>query len=117
MTVEQQLLAHERQFWIAGADFYRKTVDDQCLLAFTDMAGVMSKESVAATIEDEPRWSDLAMEESGFLQLNDGVAILTYRARAQRADGSPYAALVSSAYVKRGGDWKLAFHQQTPLEG
>jgi hypothetical protein len=34
-----------------------------------------------------------------------------------RADGKRYAALVSSAYVKRNGSWKLAFHQQTPIEG
>ena len=114
MTLEQDLLALEKQFWTAGADFYRRTVDDQCLLAFAEMAGVMSRDAVAATITDD-RWSDLTIETCGVLQAGGGVAILTYRARARRADGRPYAALVSSVYVERDGGWKLAFHQQTPL--
>ena len=41
-------------------------------------------------------------------------AIVTYEAHAKRATGEPYAALVSSGYVKRNGEWKMTFHQQTP---
>ena len=29
-------------------------------------------------------------------------------------DGATYSALVSSAYVRREGGWRLALHQQTP---
>lgn len=43
------------------------------------------------------------------------MAFLTYRASAVRGEDVRYRALVSSAYVKRGDAWKLAFHQQTPL--
>ena len=43
------------------------------------------------------------------------VAIICYEARAKRSDGSPYHALVSTGYVRRGPDWKMTFHQQTPL--
>lgn len=116
MTLEQELLALEKQFWTAGPEFYRRHVDEQCLLAFPEMAGVMSRESVVATVTEDRRWSDLMVEEQGFLQLDDGTAVLTYHARAKRADGELYSALVSSAYVKRDDSWKLAFHQQTPVE-
>jgi hypothetical protein len=116
MTLEQELLALEKQFWTAGPEFYRRHVDEQCLLAFPEMVGLMSRDSVVATIKEEQRWSDLTMEEQGFLRLNDGTAVLTYHTRAHRADGGSYEALVSSAYVKRNGSWKLAFHQQTPVE-
>lgn len=115
MTLEQELLALEKQFWTAGPEFYRGHVDEQCLLAFPEMAGVISRDSVAATVKEDQRWTDLSMEGSGFLQLDDLTAVLTYHAKAQRADGTPYAALVSSAYVKRRSGWKLAFHQQTPV--
>jgi hypothetical protein len=116
MPVKEQLLALETQFWTAGAEFYRSHVDGQCLLAFAEMAGLMSNRQVAATVTDGPRWTDLAVEEVGFLQLADDVALLTYRASARRAGGDPYRAVVSSAYVRRDGAWKLAFHQQTPLQ-
>jgi hypothetical protein len=43
-------------------------------------------------------------------------ALLSYRAEARwegaKADILAYA---SSIYVRRGGQWKLAFHQQTPI--
>ena len=47
--------------------------------------------------------------------LADGVALLSYEAHAIRANGEPFQALVSSAYVRTDGRWKMAFHQQTPL--
>ena len=115
MSLEQELLALEKQFWTAGPEFYRRHVDEQCLLAFPELAGVMSRESVVGTVKEDRRWSDLVVEEQGFLQLSDSSVVLTYHAKAQRADGEHYAALVSSAYVRRDGSWKLAFHQQTPM--
>ena len=33
-----------------------------------------------------------------------------------RKDDQPWRTLVSSGYVKRPDGWKLAFHQQTPLD-
>ena len=42
--------------------------------------------------------------------------MLSYEATAGRADGTPYKALVSSGYARHGPEWKMAFHQQTPLE-
>jgi hypothetical protein len=50
------------------------------------------------------------------VELSDGVALLTYKAKAKREDGSEYAALASSVYIKERKSWKLAFHQQTPVQ-
>jgi len=42
--------------------------------------------------------------------------LVTYKATAHRAgEPKPYRARASSAYVHDGRHWKLAFHQQTPL--
>jgi hypothetical protein len=51
------------------------------------------------------------------VQPTEGTAILTYEARAVRGEGETYNALVSSAYARRNGTWKMVFHQQTPLAG
>jgi hypothetical protein len=114
MSLENELLELEKRFWTGGADFYREHVSDHCLLAFGEMAGVMNKEDIAATVKEGQRWRDLDVDKAGMVKLADSAAILTYRARATRSSGEPYEALVSSAYVKRGSEWKLAFHQQTP---
>ena len=116
MQLEQDLLALERQFWTGNADFYRQHLDEKCLTAFTDMAGVKSKEAIAGMLKEEGEtWRNLKIDEKGFIVLDPNAVILTYEASGDRKNGEHYQALVSSGYVRRNGNWKLAFHQQTPL--
>ncbi|MGE0397455.1 MAG: hypothetical protein AB7T06_12085 [Kofleriaceae bacterium] len=114
--MKDELLAIERALWSGGPEAYRRHVDDECLVAFTAMAGVKRRDEVAASVEGGPRWRDLEMELQGLLTPTETVAILTYRARAVRGNDERYSALVSSAYVRRQDGWKLIFHQQTPLD-
>jgi hypothetical protein len=115
MNVRDDLLAMERQLWSGGKAEYRRTLDESCLLAFTEMAGVSGRDEIAEQA-GASRWHDLEIRVEGFLQPTNDVVLLTYRARAARGDkGEPYEALVSSGYVRRNGGWKLMFHQQTPL--
>ena len=116
MSLQSELVSIEKNFWSGDADFYRKHLDVECLTAFPDMAGIASREEVAQMVrKDEPRWRNVLIDVKGLIQPAPGVAILTYEATADRDEDEHYEALVSSAYVKRGSEWKLAFHQQTPL--
>ena len=115
MTISQDLIAIEKKFWTSGEAFYRQNVDDTCLIAFTEMAGVFDKAEIAATAKDDKRWRDVEIKQKGLIEPTPNVAILSYEAHATRHDGQPYEALVSTGYVKRDGAWKMAFHQQTPL--
>jgi hypothetical protein len=112
----KDLIVLEKNFWTGDEAFYRANVDQSCLVAFTEMAGVMGNAEVAATVGAGSRWSDLEITEKGFLQPSGDVAIVSYEARAQRPDGRSYRALVSSGYVRRGSSWKMMFHAQTPLQ-
>lgn len=114
MNLRDNLLAIEQRLWSGGATDYRRALDDDCLVAFDEAAGVTSREVIAGQADGE-RWHDLDIEVEGFLQPTDDVALLTYRATAVRANDEPYEARVSSGYVCRDGDWKMMFHQQTPL--
>lgn len=115
-SVEEQLLALEKKFWTGDSTFYEQNVDESCLIAFTrDMAGVMSNEDLAATVESSHRWKNLEVDLKGLVTPSANTAILIYEARATRESGGRHAALVSSGYAKRDGRWKLVFHQQAPL--
>lgn len=116
MTISRALLALEEKFWTGDADFYLRNLDDSCLIAFAGMTGVFNRDDVVKQIKNGHRWTDLDLKLKGVIEPVAGVAILTYQAHATRASGEPYAALVSTAYVKRDGGWKMTFHQQTPLE-
>lgn len=114
MAIDQELMKLERGFWTEDADYYRAHVDADCLLAFTEMAGVHSNEEIASQ-RGESNWKNIELDEKGFVRMSNDSAVLTYEVSAQRKTGEPYKALVSTGYVKRNGDWKMAFHQQTPL--
>src|SRR3546814_11738605 len=75
------------------------------------MHGVHSRAEVVATATNPNRWRDLTMKDRQLLQSGDDFAIISYRDEVTRADGEPYMALVSSAYVRRSHGLKLAFHQ------
>lgn len=114
MSLQEDLLSIERELWTGRAESYRENVDESCLVAFPEMAGVWTRDRLAATVEGPERWRELKIEVEGFHRPIPEMALFTYRARATRGDNERYEALVSSAYVRRGGGWKLTFHQQTP---
>ena len=117
--LQDELFAIEEGFWLGGRDHFLEHVDERCLLAFPqagEMHGVRTREEVAATASTQPgRWRDLKVSDRHLLRLADAAAVISYRADVLRFDGEPYAAMVSSAYVKRDGGWKLAFHQHSPV--
>ena len=116
LKLEDHLFSLEEKFWTAGADYYRRNLAYAAIMVFPEPAGVLVKDEIASSVGREPRWSSVALEEHRLLELSDTAAVVTYKATAKRADGGePYVARASSAYVRDGAAWKLAFHQQTPV--
>lgn len=115
MSIDKELLALERRFWTEGADFYRENLDEQCVVVFTDMAGLKTRDEIVSMIGAEPRYQDVTIDVKAAHRLDRSTAIFAYQANARMADGTRRRALVSSLYVERVGGWKMAFHQQTPL--
>ena len=115
MNLQKDLLKKEESLWSGGTSAYRHALDGDCLVAFTEMAGVQTRDEIANMAGKGPRWHDVDIAVEGFLQPTDDVTILTYRVNAVR-DNEPYSARVSSGYVNRDGDWRMMFHQQTPLK-
>ena len=115
-TLEQDLLNLERKFWTGDAEFYRRHLDEKCLTVFKGMAGVFNREDIAVQAKNGHHWTNLQLMEKGFVQPSEDFAILSYEMSGEREDGAPHRALASTGYVRRYGDWKMTFHQQTPLD-
>ena len=115
-TISKALLALEEKFWAGDAEFYRRNLEDSCLIALAKTTGVFNRDDVARTVKNDNHWKDLDIKLKGVIEPVAGVAIITYQAHAKHETGEPYAAVVSSGYVKRVNGWKMTFHQQTPME-
>ncbi|MER9264456.1 MULTISPECIES: hypothetical protein [unclassified Mesorhizobium] len=115
MANKNELLDIERGFWSGDADYFKANADTECLVAFPQMARVMSNTDLAETATDPNRWRDLDIDLKGIIEPGSDIVMLTYEARATRQNGEAYAALVSTGYVHRVNGWKMMFHAQTPL--
>ena len=58
-------------------------------------------------------WGGYTLDDVRAFQPTSETGIVTYGAVARR-DDQQYSATISSVYVRRGGEWKLVMHQQTP---
>jgi hypothetical protein len=114
--ISKELMAIEKDFWTGGEAYYKEHVDRECLVAFPEMAGAMGNAEIAASAKEGRRWRDLKIDPVDEVNPSGDVAIITYNVTATKQDGEPYAALVSTGYVKRPGGWKMMFHAQTPRE-
>jgi hypothetical protein len=66
-------------------------------------------------MDSAPAWSMFEIHDARVVALTRDSGVLAYRAVAQRTGEAPYFAIISSTFVRVGGAWKLAFHQQSPV--
>jgi hypothetical protein len=92
MSLESDLLRIEEHFWTGGPEAYRRYADERCLVAFSELAGVMSRDDIAKSAE-RGRWTDVSLIRKGMAQLSDTSAVVTYECGAKRKDGQPHHAL------------------------
>ena len=114
MRLEDDLFAIEEKFWTEGADYCARHVAAAAMMVLPEPTGVLVKDEIASSLQ-AGRWSEVSLEEHRVLELGAGSALVTYKATALRDNEPPYVARASSAYVRDGATWKLAFHQQTPI--
>jgi len=62
--------------------------------------------------------TELSIDDFRVVELATGVALVTYRARADsRKEKDEQYSLRSSVWVQRDGEWKMIFHQGTMVAG
>ena len=110
----------KKKLWTNDAEYYEDRLVEDALLLFGE-TGVISKKTAIEAIRGENaegrRWAAVEFADERVVELSPGVAALLYKAAARWEHESKWIfVLASSIYVKRGEGWKLALHQQTPLQ-
>lgn len=110
----------ERRGWGAlsgddGAAFYEDLMADDGLMVFPGL--VLDKQHTVRAIAAEAPWTSFELADLRVIEGTPESAIVSYRATAQRDGEGEYRALMSTAYARRDGRWRLILHQQTPDPG
>jgi hypothetical protein len=121
MELQEQLLTTERELWTNNPIVYRDTLLPEAVLVFPE-TDVIARDAAVEAIKQENvegrRWAEVRMEQVHTVRLSEGAVLLTYRVVARwEHEAAAIVARASSVYVRRNDCWRLAFHQQTALEG
>ena len=114
MGTTEALFELERELGGGDGDTYRRLLTDDAVVVVPGQ--VLDKAATAAAMDASPGWDSLVFDDERCAMLGDGVAMLTYRFTGRRGDDVEYRALMGSVYVHAADGWRMAFHQQTPLD-
>jgi len=117
--MQTELLELEHQGWRSlcdgtGGAYYGEIMTDDGVMVLAH-GQVLDRAAVVASLDQAPRWRTYAITDDRVVHLDDDHAILVYTGRADRGDDDRFVALMSSVYVRRAGEWRLALYQQTPV--
>ena len=116
----ETLIAREREAWDASGEgdgqWYRDNLTDDALLIFAGVPEAMGREVTASAVDESTGgWEHYELQSVKLVTLGADAALLTYLGVARRGgEDNDFVASISTAYVKQGERWLLAFHQQTP---
>lgn len=118
MSLQDQLLDIERALWTNDPIAYRRHLIEEAVLVFGE-TGPIGRDAAIDAIHKEvaegDQWTDVDIANVISMSLDTDAALLTYKASARRKSQG-VTVLATSVYVRRGEDWKLALHQQTPVD-
>ena len=115
-SLAQELIEVERRGWEAlcsddAVTYYGQHLVEDALMAFP--FGLMDREEALSAMEATQPWSRYDMKEPRVIALSPDCGVVVYAVTAQREGQDPFSAVMSSTFVRRDGEWRLAFHQQS----
>lgn len=98
-----------------GADFYGKIMTEDAVMVLANGA-VMDRSAVVDALRQAPPWRRYDISDARLIEAGPDSVVLVYVGSAYRGGDDPdFVGAMSSVYVRRGDDWRLALYQQTPM--
>jgi hypothetical protein len=96
----------------AARQFYDRVLDTSPGMLLPGGLVLTDRAVMLQSMGDSP-WDSFELDQVAVSHPTQDTGLVTYGAVAHRGD-QEYSALMSSLYARRGDDWRLVFHQQTP---
>jgi transglutaminase-like putative cysteine protease len=116
----KELITIERTLWENNAEIYQGRYSPEAFLIFPGVGRIDRDTAVAAIRKENAEghaWAEVRFDDvDGRWITTDAAALITYMATARwNYESSASKTLCASVYVRAGGSWRVAFHQQTPI--
>jgi Domain of unknown function (DUF4440) len=112
-----ELLELERAGWSSlcdgtAADFYGDLMTAEGVMVMAN-GQVMDRDEVVDALRHSPPWASYSIDDPMVVPVDGDTRALVYTGTGNRDEGPPFVGVMTSVYVRRNGDWKLALYQQT----
>ena len=98
-----------------GATFYGELMTDDAVMVLANGA-VMDRDAVVASLEHAPPWASYDIDDVRLVDAGPDGAALVYLGTGYHVGDQPaFVGIMSSLYVRRDGEWRLALYQQMPV--
>ena len=116
----KNLITIERTLWENNAEIYHDRYSAEAVLIFPGVGRIDRDTAVAAIRQENAEgraWAEVRFDDvDGRWITTDTAALISYMATARwNYESSASKTLCASVYVREGGSWRVAFHQQTPV--
>ncbi|TQE98887.1 MAG: hypothetical protein FKY71_11500 [Spiribacter salinus] len=104
----------EEKFWTSGTDNALATTMANAVMIFPYPPGILQGDQIWTHLRQRTGWRSVVMAERRVMRCGD-IAILTYRASAEKPDVPIFKALCASTYLGDDDKWLRISHQQTAV--
>src|SRR5215212_10547082 len=116
----KDLITIERTLWENNAEIYHERYSPEAVLIFSGVGRIDRDTAVAAIRKENAEgraWAEVGFDDVDGRWIESGAAaLITYVATARwNYESTASDTLCASVYVRVGGSWRVAFHQQTPI--
>ena len=112
---DERIWSFERDLWMGGAKVYEERVSDDCLMALPAEPFVFGGQAATEAVKHTPRWEKVEFANQHVSRPQEGLIVISYRARASRGDETYQAVCTSTLRRLSHEEWDVVQHQQTPL--
>ena len=105
--------AFEENLWKGGADVYRESIDEACLMVVPAPPFVMTGQQAIDAVTDTPRWDKVTFSDEQIARPEEGLIVVAYQIDAERDGDAPFNAYCTSTYRRLSHEeWRVVQHQQ-----
>ncbi len=112
---DTRIWSFEESLWTASPEHYRESIDEECLMVIPDEPFILKGMEAADAVSKTPRWEGVTFSKQQVSRPQEGLIVIAYHARAERAGVDPYEAHCTTVYRRLAHEeWQVVQHQQTP---
>ena len=112
----KNILELENKLWLDGVSNIETQIDSDCIIILPPPISMLRGDEIGKSIDSLPNWDKVSFTDMDIAKRDsDNIIFLTYKVTANSKSQPQYKAICSTSYMKKGDNYKIILHQQTPF--